>query len=327
MRTKLFLLNDIVDITYGNKFDLQNMTFNAPSINFISRTALNNGVSAKVDRVCETEPYPEGCLTIALGGSIGATFYQNAPFYTAQNIAVIQFKEDIPFLSKLYLCQIIKFEVKNKFRAFGRELNCHIKADFSVQLPIDENSCPDWQFMETYIKSLKYKPITTKIKNSNHIVNTKTWKSYSLDYLFDFVKGKRLTKADMLPGNVNFLGAISENNGVREKIETDYFWRPNCITVNYNGSVGEAFYQKEPFWASDDVNVLYAKCFWSLNQYIAMFIITVIKANKYRFGYGRKWTLEKMKDTIIKLPSKKDGMPDFEYMERYIKALPYSDRI
>lgn len=327
MRTKVFVLNDIVDITYGNKFDLQNMTFNAPSINFISRTALNNGVSAKVDRICEVEPYPEGCLTVALGGSIGATFYQNTPFYTAQNIAVIQFKENIPFLSKLYLCQIIKFEVKNKFRAFGRELNRHIKADFSVQLPIDENGCPNWKFMETFIKSLKYKPITTKIKKINHTVDTKAWKSYSLDYLFDFVKGKRLTKADMIPGNVNFLGAISENNGIREKIAVSQYCEPNCITVNYNGSVGEAFYQKEPFWASDDVNVLYAKDFWSLNQYIAMFIITVIKANKYRFGYGRKWTLEKMKDTIIKLPSKKDGMPDFEYMEKYIKMLPYSDRI
>lgn len=49
--------------------------------------------------------------------------------------------------------------------------------------------------------------------------------------LFDFMKGKRLTKADMVPGNVNFLGAISENNGVREKIETDYCWNPNCITT------------------------------------------------------------------------------------------------
>lgn len=113
----------------------------------------------------------------------------------------------------------------------------------------------------------------------------------------------------------------------REKIFTDYYWRPNCITVNYNGSVGEAFYQKEPFWASDDVNVLYAKDFWTLNQYIAMFIITVIKANKYRFGYGRKWTMEKMKETIIKLPSDINGKPDFEYMEKYIKSLPYSDRI
>ncbi len=77
--------------------------------------------------------------------------------------------------------------------------------------------------------------------------NIQTWNNYSLDYLFDFVKGKRLTKADMLPGNVNFLGAISENNGVREKIATSQYCKPNCITVNYNGSVGEAFNKRIHF--------------------------------------------------------------------------------
>ena len=58
-----------------------------------------------------------------------------------------------------------------------------------------------------------------------------------------------------------------------------------------------------------------------------MFLVTIIKANKYRFGYGRKWTLDKMKETIIKLPSNKDGNPDFAFMEEYIKSLPYSDKI
>lgn len=327
MKTKVFLLNSIVDITYGNKFDLQNMTFDSPSINFISRTAHNNGVCAKVDRIKNIEPYPGGCLTVALGGSIGATFYQKDPFYTAQNIAVISFKEDVSYLAKLYLCQIIKFEVKNRFRAFGRELNRHIKIDFSVRLPYNGNGCPDWEFMENFIKSLKYKQITTKIKRKQLDLCISLWKEYRLDELFDFTKGKRLTKANIVPGNINFLGAISENNGVREKIETEYFWEPNCITVNYNGSVGEAFYQSESFWASDDVNVLYAKDFWKMNRYIAMFLITVIKANKYRFGYGRKWTIEKMKETMIKLPSQADGTPDFIYMENYIKSLPYSDRI
>ena len=75
------------------------------------------------------------------------------------------------------------------------------------------------------------------------------------------------------------------------------------------------------------MNVLYAKDNWTLNKYIALFIITIIKANRYRFGYGRKWTLEKMKDTLIKLPGKADGTPDFEYMEQYIRSFPYSDRI
>jgi len=149
---------------------------------------------------------------------------------------------------------------------------------------------------------------------------------YSLGKLFKFKKGKRLTKADMVTGTVNFIGAISENNGVRQFIDVEPRYSPNCITVNYNGSVGEAFYQFEPFWASDDVNVLYADG-WELNKYNAMFIITTIKANRYKFSYGRKWTLEKMKESIIKLPKSSDGSPDWDFMESYIKSLPYSDRI
>ena len=153
------------------------------------------------------------------------------------------------------------------------------------------------------------------------------WEEYDLDTLFKVEKGKRLTKADMIDGEDNYLGAISNNNGVRQKISASKLWEGNCITVNYNGSVGEAFYQAKPFWASDDINILYAKDFWKMNRYIAMFLITVIKANKYRFGYGRKWTMEKMKETVIKLPCQDNGTPDFLYMEKYIKSLPYSDRI
>ena len=48
-----------------------------------------------------------------------------------------------------------------------------------------------------------------------------------------------------------------------------------------------------------------------MDKYNAMFLITVIKANKYRFGYGRKWTIEKMKETVIALPGQEDGSPDF----------------
>ena len=146
--------------------------------------------------------------------------------------------------------------------------------------------------------------------------------------IFRFVKGRRLTKADMIDGDTNYLGAISENNGVRQhiQVEPEDISAPNCITVNYNGSVGEAFYQSEPFWASDDVNILYADG-WQKNNYNALFIVTVIKANRYRFSYGRKWTLEKMKDTVLKLPCTEDGKPDFAYMETYIKSLPYGDRI
>ena len=180
---------------------------------------------------------------------------------------------------------------------------------------------PDW------IEKTDVMPISTSNPQRQMELRIEEWKEYKLLDIFDFQKGKRLTKEEMIAGKINFLGAISENNGIREKIETDCYWEGNCITVNYNGSVGEAFYQEKPFWASDDVNILYAKKWWLMNKYHALFIATVIRANKYRFGYGRKWTLEKMKESVIKLPCKKDGTPDFEFMEMFIKSLPYGDKI
>ena len=97
--------------------------------------------------------------------------------------------------------------------------------------------------------------------------------------------------------------------------------------MNYNGSVGEAFYQPEPFCASDDVNVLYPKDDWTLNRFLGLFLVTVIGVNKYRFSYGRKWTLEKMRETLIALPTTTGGEPDWEFMENYVKSLRYGDWI
>lgn len=130
----------------------------------------------------------------------------------------------------------------------------------------------------------------------------------------------------MEDGDINFLGAIDSNNGVREKIGNGVMFEGNCIAVNYNGSVGEAFYQNEPFWASDDVNILFLKNH-PLNKYIGLFLCTLIKKEKYRFSYGRKWNIEQMTKSILKLPVDETGNPDWYFMEKYIKTLPYADRI
>ncbi|MCL2082321.1 MAG: restriction endonuclease subunit S [Oscillospiraceae bacterium] len=158
---------------------------------------------------------------------------------------------------------------------------------------------------------------------NNNILHSISWSDYTIGQLFVIKKGKRLRREDMSYGTTNYIGAIKENNGIRQLIDHEPIFKPNCLTVNYNGSVGEVFYQSESFWASDDVNILYSKG-WILNKYIGLFIATVIKANKYRFGYGRKWTIDKMKESIISLPSSADGNPNFQFMEQYIKSLNHN---
>ena len=147
----------------------------------------------------------------------------------------------------------------------------------------------------------------------------KKWKYFTISSQFELKKGKRLTKEDMVPGNIPFIGAIDSNNGQTANIANDAIHAGNTISVTYNGSVAEAFYQPVPYWASDDVNVLYPK--FPMTRNIALFICTIIRKEKYRFNYGRKWHLDRMRDTRLLLPSMADGQPDLDFMERFVQRL------
>lgn len=55
------------------------------------------------------------------------------------------------------------------------------------------------------MKSLNYRQITTEIGRKQLDFCVDSWKEYKIGELFAFSKGKRLTKAEMVPGNTNFL--------------------------------------------------------------------------------------------------------------------------
>ena len=307
-------VEDLFTLHQGNNLELMHIgESKGTGINFVSRSAQHNGVVAEVEHQEYIQPFPAGDITIALGGSVLSSFVQLKPFYTAFHIMVLKPKQEMLLAEKLYYCMSIQ---ANAYRYnYGRQANKTLK---DIELP---DTIPQWVY------SLSVSPYTTAtIGSALPLSDPAQWGEFALGQLFSIEKGKRLTKEAMSDGSTNYIGAISENNGIRQLINMPSIFSPNCITVNYNGSVGEAFYQSEPFCATDDVNVLYAKG-WTLNKYIALFIATVIKANRYQFSYGRKWTKEKMEKSLIKLPITPKGLPDFAYMEQYIQALPYSDRI
>lgn len=138
--------------------------------------------------------------------------------------------------------------------------------------------------------------------------------------IFTIVKGTRLTKSNMKSGSINFVGATAFNNGVTAKIGNTEHLHPACtITVCYNGSIGQSFYQTEPYWASDDVNVLYPK--FQLTKNIAFFLIPIIYKLGQKYLYTDKWTYEKMKKTLIPIPVDRGKEPNWNYMENFISLL------
>lgn len=145
--------NCLFGIDMGTKLDKAKMTEINPVVNFVGRANANNGITARVDKVEGIKPYPEGYMTLSLGGEyLGSCFIQPKPFYTSQNVIVLIPNEHMTDNVKRFIATMIFRTSRSKYRAFIDELNRHIKTDFEIYLPIDANGEPDWQYMEDYME-------------------------------------------------------------------------------------------------------------------------------------------------------------------------------
>lgn len=137
---------------------------------------------------------------------------------------------------------------------------------------------------------------------------------------FEIKKGKRLTKANMVPGDIPFVGSSATNNGITAYIGNDtHLHEPGTITVSYNGSVGEVFLQDQRFWASDDVNVWYPKQKMTIE--VKLYFMAAIKKLSAKYSYTNKWTIDKMRSELVELPVDSDGKPNFNCMQERISEL------
>ena len=148
---RAFHLYDIFQIDMGNKFDRGKMPF-GNEVNFVGRTGVNNGVNAVCGFVDDVKPYPAGYVTLALGGTLGACFLQNKPFYTSQNVIVLIPPVEASLLSLQFVSCVIWNTAAKLYSAFSNELNKHVKTDFVFYLPVTSAGEPDWAFMEQYMQ-------------------------------------------------------------------------------------------------------------------------------------------------------------------------------
>jgi hypothetical protein len=61
-------ISDLFEVTYGSNLELNSLTETPDGINFVSRTAKNNGVSARVKPVKDLAPIEGPVLSVAGGG-------------------------------------------------------------------------------------------------------------------------------------------------------------------------------------------------------------------------------------------------------------------
>lgn len=148
----------------------------------------------------------------------------------------------------------------------------------------------------------------------------RSWKEYFLQDVVSIENGKRLTKADMQPGEIPFIGASEMSNGLtaftgsrNESADS------NVLGVNYNGSVGCSFYHPYEAVFSDDVKRVKWLDSTKNNKYTLLFLSTIIKQQKSKFAYGYKFNSQRMKRQKILLPINSEGEIDWQFMEEFMK--------
>lgn len=148
--------DELFTIDSGTKLDKIKMTNNNPTVNFVGRANINNGVTDYIDEIEGLKPYEAGCLTISLGGEyLGSCFIQQKPFYTSQNVNVLIPKHEMNDYCKRFISTMIFREGRLRYKAFIDELNRHMKTDFSILLPVSNDNRPDWNFMEDYMRRIE----------------------------------------------------------------------------------------------------------------------------------------------------------------------------
>lgn len=295
--------------------------FSHNTIKFISRTEMNNGCDCYV---------LNNDLTGIEEGNTATCFYQSERFICGDHMVICR----AGWLNKytaLFVLSILKQE-KYKY-SYGRAFKMDLISSTVIKLPATADGSPDWDFMEQYIKSLNHKPLTTQNSHPQHSLNIDSWQKFSVRDLFEVKYGINMElNACVLAEDgdcsaINFVARTEDNNGVSAKVypvEGKIPQPAGIITCAGGGSVLSTFLQEKPFYSGRDLYLLIPK--YSMGKAAKLFIITIIKANKYRYSYGRQANVT-LPYLELLLPTTSKGKPDFEFMENYIKSLPYGDRI
>ena len=203
----------------------------------------------------------------------------------------------------------------------------------------------DKKWFDDYIKWLYVDCEKSNAHKTNTTLNTLDWKDFTIGKMFEIHPTKAYTgmSSDDLDdmGNTPIIANSALNNGINGYSTLSATERGNIITFSDTTEGNTFFYQPEPFIGFAHVQGMYPiNHNWTEKQ--LLFLVTILTfANSNLFNYGRKMRRDTIKNSTIKLPIMKNGkeyiidekktfseygyIPDWEWIENYMRSLPYSN--
>lgn len=334
---KEFIVNDLFEIINGKGITAEEIENNSGDFEAVQSGEGNNGVMGFINKTyCRNMGYSyceESCLAVARSGTSGFVSFHENGCVVGDSAKILLLREQQAKSTRVYLF-LQTLLAANRFKyTYGRKVTEILYGNTVIKLPATADGKPDWNWMEQFISSLHSKPMTTKNKKGfSPELLVQSWGEFTICELFDVVYGVNLdynkcneTTGDD-PNGIAFVSRTESNNGVSGYVKPITGIEPqpkNTITVAGGGSVLSTFLQTRDFYSGRDLYLLIPN--EEISTKTKLFIATVLKANRYRYNYGRQANVT-LPHLRLMLPITKDNKPDWLWMENYIKSIPFGDR-
>lgn len=306
-------------------------------IPYVVRTKFNNGVKHRVQSVEGVEPSP--AKVISWGAENATFFYQREPFYSGRDIYYID-TQDLPELACFFLItclQAITHRYEYNFGLFPDQLKKE-----QIKLPSKEDGRPDWAYMNEYMSKLLAESEEClkhlrKANNEKHALDVSEWREFYIGDLFeklqldvkktDFNKTFDVSEERTDEFNLPLVNAKHGNNGIMYYgREADFETATMTIDIVQNGAIatGDVYAQPQKTGVLWDAYLIKPNADID-SEFTLMFLATVLeKAIKDKFSYDDKCVWDRVKMLPVKLPCTCEGIPDWAYMDEYMRAIMVS---
>lgn len=344
---KEFNLSELFEIETTKSFDKKNLDFAIDGdCDFVGRSSADNGIQGKMHKLNIEPNNSETFSLVQIGENIA--IWRERPWYASQNIFKLTPKVDeikkVPLFIKTAIDKSMSIYSGGVYTSYPTKKSLF---ETNILLPTTPSGEPDWDFMEQYIAELEEERVAelekyliatglddyelTEEDKATLSLSAKSasyedgysedfdgiwWKEFRIGDLFDIFHGKRLTKADRIPGDLPLLTAGENNQGVAEFIGNEWPSYENPITIDM---FGNCFYHSGLYTGDDNIYFFTNK---DISEKAKLFISATLKKTlNGKYTYGKQFRQNDANTLIAKLPVLPDGTPDFEYMEKYIRAI------
>lgn len=327
---KEFRVGDLFDIHPTKAYKCTNAELlDGGGTNVVVNSAYDNGIGG----TSTFSPTENGNM-ITFSDTVDANtiFYQKSPFvgyphvqglYPVGKYQNAWTQESLQYFVTAFRerALAVGFDYGNKFRR-------DIAANLFVKLPSTPDGDPDWAYMESYMADLEAKvaeslTLLQAAKDAEKKkVDTREWGEFRVGELFDaFLSKDDIQPKSITEGTTPLVSSGKEHNGIIAYIEEPkaHLWEGNTLTVDMFGKV---FFHEQPYFAVSHgrVNILKAKS--TVSSGTLQFVGCAIeKVTSKKYEFSEMCTGTKLLKDAIMLPVNKNGDPDWDYMEEYMKMV------